>query len=86
MKRRRRGCSSTGVSRRAEERRGARQHASGAQLGAMEILHQAFLVVLDAQMGDLLFAHQVAQGVLELGLLDEQVVLRDTGPAPSAGS
>lgn len=33
-------------------------------------------VVIQAQMGDLLLAHQVAQRVLELHLLDEQVVLR----------
>ena len=33
-------------------------------------------VVLHAQVGDLLFAHQPAQGVLQLGLLYEKVVLR----------
>src|SRR5688572_8456660 len=35
----------------------------------------AVLVVFDPQMGDLLFAHQPPEGVFQLGLLDEQVVL-----------
>src|SRR5262245_14850586 len=34
-----------------------------------------FAVVLDPQMGDLLLTHQPAKGILELGLLDEQIVL-----------
>ena len=33
-------------------------------------------VVLDAQVGDLLLTHQVPQGVLELELLNEEIVLR----------
>ncbi len=32
------------------------------------------LVVLDAQVGDLLFAHEPAEGVLELGLLDDRAI------------
>src|SRR5687767_9561291 len=32
-------------------------------------------VILQAQVGDLLFAHEVTKRVLELGLLNEQVVL-----------
>src|SRR5882762_8102607 len=37
---------------------------------------QVVLVVLQAEVRDLLFAHHPAQGVLELRLLDEEVVLR----------
>jgi hypothetical protein len=33
-------------------------------------------VVVHPEVGDLLFAHHPAQGVPELGLLDEKVVLR----------
>src|SRR5512134_3133234 len=36
----------------------------------------SLLVVFDAEVGDLLLTHQPAQRVLELGLLNEQVVLR----------
>src|SRR5919202_521799 len=36
----------------------------------------SLLVVLEAQVGDLLLPHQVAERVLELRLLDEKVVLR----------
>ena len=34
------------------------------------------LVILDAQVGDLILAPQIAQRVLQLGKLDEQIVLR----------
>ena len=53
------------------------------RLGFLDVV---VLVVLQAEVGDLLLAHQPAQGVLELRLLDEEVVLRVDGSARAAGS
>src|SRR5258706_10231968 len=44
--------------------------------GVSARLFLGVLVVLDAEVGDLVFAHHPAQRVLELGLLDEEIVLR----------
>src|SRR5688500_1637790 len=38
-------------------------------------LFSIILVILDAQVRNLLLTHQVSEGVLQLGLLDEEIVL-----------
>src|SRR5512134_2106560 len=56
-------------------RRGRRTPAPGSAAGCRPG-PASLLVVFDAEVGDLLLTHQPAQRVLELGLLNEQVVLR----------
>src|SRR4051812_36885209 len=75
---RRRDPSSTGLSRGPKNSAARASTCSGGTDVRWKYLMRArscLLVVLNAEVGDLLFAHQPAQGVLELGLLDEEVVL-----------
>ena len=62
--------------RSAEELDRAGQHVVRREVGAVEILHSIFEVVLDPQVGDLFLTHQVPKCVLELELLNEEIVLR----------
>src|SRR3954471_1237608 len=76
---RRRDPSSTGLSRGPKNSAARVSTSSGGTDVRWKYLMRAasclLLVVLDAEVGDLFFAHQPAQRVLELGLLDEEVVL-----------
>src|SRR4051812_24171379 len=75
---RRRGPSSTGLNRGPKKAAARVSTSSGDTDVRWKYFMRArscLLVVLDAEVGDLLFAHQPAQRVLELGLLDEEVVL-----------
>src|SRR6476659_3659860 len=81
VKRRRRGCSSTGASC-APKNCVARASTASAErwvrwkyFTVLLAWGSRFLVVLDAQVGDLLLTHHVPQRVLELGVLDEEIVL-----------
>jgi hypothetical protein len=61
----------------AEKPSGSNEHFGGWEVGSVEVFHAitSASLVLEVRVGDLRLSHQMPERVLELGLLNEEIVL-----------